>query len=154
MDEDDHASPTSAARSFALTAPPTPTSAAVALQAPAQGEVHTRRPGLSLDAVAGRQHYQLKVSRYSDFHTLYDAVISAYPAYSPYTPGGLKKQYENGLYYWKVEARNSSGSVITTSPVYSFTKQSFIRLMGPEDGSVLATDPSFEWAAGARRCPL
>lgn len=153
LDEDGHASPTSAARSFNLAAAPAPSGAAPALQSPALGEVVPGDPTFRWSLSQGASTYRLVVSRYSDFHVQYDAVISAYPAYSPYIPGGLKRQYVNDLYYWKVEARNSSGSVIATSPVNTFTKGTSVPLLAPEDGAVLASDPGFEWApvSGAAR---
>ncbi len=64
--------------------------------------------------------YRLVVSRNPQFTTTYDAIISDYMAYTPYTPG-LKDTYDEGTYYWKVEARGHTGTVLFNSLTGSFT---------------------------------
>ena len=94
------------------------------------------------------------MSRYSDFHILYDAVITPYPAYSPYTPAGLKNQYVNDLSFGGWRRAAAAARYLTTSPL-SIPSQNNLPcpLLGPEDSSIMASDPGFEWApvSGAAR---
>lgn len=50
----------------------------------------------------------------------FDTVITDYASYTPYTEGSYDA-YPNGTYYWQVEARNSSGIIISTSNNWSFS---------------------------------
>jgi hypothetical protein len=68
----------------------------------------------------GAQRYRLIVSKYADFHAIFDTINCDYNRYTPYTAGSVDT-YPVGTYYWKVEARSSTGTVITTSKVWKFT---------------------------------
>ena len=54
------------------------------------------------------------------FSTTYDSLSSDYTTYTPYSPAG-RATYAIGTYYWKVEARTSVGTAITTSDARTFT---------------------------------
>ncbi|MFZ0535163.1 MAG: hypothetical protein WAM09_18510, partial [Anaerolineales bacterium] len=77
-----------------------------------------------------------------------------YVSFTPYTYGtsGYRNAYINGIYYWKIEARDHNGYVIATSLARSFTKQMNLTLTAPADGATLTIDPTFQWArvVGAR----
>jgi len=98
-------------------------SAALRLLVPSDGAVLGGTPSFNWDQVTGAATYRLVVSRSPTFSTTYDAIISDYTAYTPYTPG-LKDVYEEGVYYWKVEARSHTGAVLFSSLTGTFTLSS------------------------------
>jgi hypothetical protein len=138
---------TSAARSFTkqMTLP---------LIAPADVTTLTTDPTFEWTRVVGARDYHLIVSKEPDFSPSYDYVYTDYVSFTPYTYGssGQQNAYPNGTYYWKVEARNSGGTVIATSAARSFTKQMTLPLIAPADVATLTTDPTFQWTqvVGAR----
>jgi hypothetical protein len=102
-------------------------------------------PTFQWNQIVGAADYRLTVSEFADFHAPYDFVITDYDSYTPYTPGA-KDAYPNGTYYWKVEARNSIGTVIVTSAARSLTKQEPLPLIAPVNGATgLVVDPTFQW---------
>ncbi len=78
-------------------------------------------PTFAWAQILGARTYRLIVSKQPDFSPIYDQVVCDYTSYTPYTPGSYST-YPLGVYYWKVEARNSSGTVIATSSNWSFSK--------------------------------
>jgi hypothetical protein len=104
---------TSAARSFTRQQP-------LPLSDPANGAAGGSDPTFLWGQVVGAQRYRLIVSKYADFHAIFDTVNCDYNRYTPYTAGSVDT-YPVGTYYWKVEARSSTGTVITTSKVWKFT---------------------------------
>ena len=104
---------TSAARSLTKQEP-------LPLIAPTNGAALPSTPTFEWSPVVGAHHYRLVVSTDPDFNPSYESVITDYARYTPYSPAG-KASYANGAYYWKVEARTSDGTVITTSEARSFT---------------------------------
>jgi hypothetical protein len=131
---------TSAARSFTkqMTLP---------LIAPADVATLTTDPTFQWTRVVGARDYHLVVSKEPDFSPSYDYVNTDYVSFTPYTYGssGQHNAYPNGTYYWKVEARDSGGTVIVTSAARSFTKQMTLPLIAPADVATLTTDPTFQW---------
>jgi len=101
-------------------------------------------PSYTWTPVAGAKTYLLQVSTSAAFSSIYDSVTVDYPIYTPYT-SGLIHAYPNDTYYWKVTARSSTGSTITTSQPRSFTKQALLHLSGPDNGAVLLADPRYTW---------
>lgn len=129
---------TSEARSFTKQQP-------LNLVVPADGGGLMIDPSFEWEHFVGADRYRLLVSKEADFEPLYDSVYPDYRSYTPYTPGNYDT-YVNGTYYWKVQAQNSSGSVLAESAARSFTKQAIVQLYFPfnEDTS-LTTDPTFWW---------
>ncbi len=118
-------------------------STVITLQTPLNGEIITGDPTFRWTPVVGAADYHIRVSKNPDMSgTAYDY---AYPDYPTFTPYASKRSYENGVYYWQVEARSSTGSIIDTSPIYSFTRQAVLLLSNPEYGVVLPADPVFTW---------
>lgn len=129
---------TSEARSFTKQQP-------LNLVAPADGGGLVIDPSFEWEHFVGADRYHLVVSKEADFAPLYDSVYPDYRGYTPYTPGTYDT-YVNGTYYWKVQAQNSSGSVLAESSARSFTKQSVVQLYIPANGDTsLTTDPTFWW---------
>jgi hypothetical protein len=108
------------------------------LVAPANSATLTADPTFQWDQIVGAHHYLLTVSTSPAFSGTYDSVSTEY---NTYTPSILESPdaYPNGTYYWKVEARTSSGTVIATS-VES------LPLVTPADGAELTVDPTFQWS--------
>jgi hypothetical protein len=104
---------TSAARSFTkgMTQP---------LIAPTNGARLTTDPTYQWTRVVGARDYRLLVSKESDFSPLYDYVSTDYVSFTPYD-AGQQTAYADGVYYWKVEARDDVGTVIVTSDAWTFT---------------------------------
>jgi len=145
VDADGHEGTNSTARSLTLASPPAPSDTIPQLQTPAEGEIIATNPTFRWTRVVGAADYCLRVSTNPTFDPLYDSVYHAdYTTYTPYTPG-YKDTYADGTYYWKVEARDSAGTVIATSEARSFTKQMPLPLLDPPDGATLWTDPTFGW---------
>ena len=100
-------------------------------------------PDFSWQLVEGAQDYRISIYQ--------DSVQSAYAyvEYNAYTPyyrvSGSKETLLNGVYTWKVEANDSGGRVITTSPIRTFTKNASVSLLAPTDGTIISHDPSFRW---------
>jgi hypothetical protein len=141
---------------FTLIAPPAPTDPVPQLLGPADTATMDTEPTFSWSRVVGAAEYHLIVSKYADFHASYDSIYPDYNGYTPYSAGS-HNAYPNGTYYWKVEARNSGGTVIGTSAARSFTKQELLPLIAPADGvSGLIVDPTFQWSqvVGAHRYHL
>jgi hypothetical protein len=90
------------------------------LVAPADGAVLFVDPTFRWNWIVGADHYHLFVSKYADFHATYDNVYSDYNRYTPYEAGS-QTHYRPGVYYWKVEALNHNGAVLTTSSAWDFT---------------------------------
>jgi hypothetical protein len=90
------------------------------LGAPADGAKGASDPTFQWGQVVGAKRYRLIVSKYADFHAVFDSVYTDYNRYTPYTAGSVDT-YPKGAYYWKVEAWDSGNTVITTSNVRSFT---------------------------------
>lgn len=144
LDADDHGGAFSQVRSFGLIAPSVAVDNTPQLQFPLVGEVISDDPSYVWSSVSGAAEYRILVSANAAFSGLYDAVTTDYPSYTPFTPG-TKHTYINGTYFWKVEARRSNGSVISTSAARSFTRQAGLALAGPADGAVVEADPLLEW---------
>jgi hypothetical protein len=103
---------TSAARSFTK-------QELLPLVAPADGAALASNPTFQWSQIVGANHYRLVVSTHPTFSTIYDGVNTDYCQYTPYSPAG-KASYANGVYYWKVEARTSGGTPVTTSTARTF----------------------------------
>jgi hypothetical protein len=144
VDADDNVGTGSAAITFTLNAPAAPVDLVPQLQTPGNGETITTDPSFSWTRVVGAAYYHLVVSEEADFSPSYDYVNADYASYTPYTPG-QRDAYPNGTYYWKVEARDSGGTLIATSEGRSFTKQMALPLIAPADTVTLSTDPNFQW---------
>jgi hypothetical protein len=147
VDAGDHVGAASASRTFTLNAPLVATDPAPLLLTPADGETITVDPNFSWTRVAGAADYHLIVSTQPDFSPSYDYGYTDYASFTPYTSGisGYRNAYPNGTYYWKVDARNGSGTVIATSAAHSFIKQMTLPLIAPGDVATLTTDPTFQW---------
>ncbi len=105
---------TSAVRSFEKHQP-------VNLTAPADGSTGLPKgPSFEWEAVIGADSYHLVVSAHANFDLVYDGVFTDYTSYTPYS-AGTRSEYADGTYYWKVEARNSTNSVISTSDTWNFS---------------------------------
>ena len=117
------------------------------LIAPADGATGlTVDPTFQWSQIVGAHHYTLIVSTNPSFSTTYDSLNTDYNSYTPSNAGG-PDAYPNGTYYWKVEAKTSVGTVITTSEGRSFTKQEPLPLIAPADGATgLTVDPTFLWS--------
>jgi hypothetical protein len=154
VDAEDNVGTPSAGRTFTLNAPPAASDVTPQLLTPANGETLAVDPNFSWTRVVGAADYHLIVSTLPDFSTSYDYGYTDYASFTPYTYGtsGYRNTYVNGTYYWKIEARNASHTVIATSLARSFTKQMNLLLTAPVDGATLTTDPTFQWArvVGAR----
>jgi len=111
---------------------------------PAHTATITADPNFSWTRVVGTHHYNLVVSEYADFHATYDSVLTDYNSYTP-TIADSPDAYPNGTYYWKVEARTISGTVVATSEAYSVNKQESLPLVAPLDGATTVVDPTFQW---------
>jgi uncharacterized protein YegP (UPF0339 family) len=115
---------------------------------PADQATLTTDPTFQWTRVVGAHDYHLVVSQSPTFSPSYDSVYTDYTSFTPYvgTPtAGDKHAYPNGTYYWKVEARNHAGTVITTSLARQVNKQMTQPLIGPADQATLTTDPTFQW---------
>jgi len=115
------------------------------LIAPADGAPLTVDPTFQWSQIVGAHHYRLVVSTSPSFSGTYDSVSTEYNSYTPSIVES-PDAYPNGTYYWKVEARTSSGTVIATSVGRSFTKQESLPLVTPADGAELTVDPTFQWS--------
>jgi hypothetical protein len=113
------------------------------LLTPANGEVVSNDPTFRWTPVTGAARYTVRVSKTLDFASTYASVTTAYTSYTPAVAG--IDSYPTGTYYWKVEARNSVGSVLSTSSIFSLTKQVAVLLDTPQDGATLFQDPQFSW---------
>jgi hypothetical protein len=143
-------------RRFTLVAQPPPTDPIPQLISPADTATIATDPFFSWSRMVGAADYRLIVSEYADFHATYDSVYTDYSSYTP-SSAGSHDAYPNGTYYWKVQARNGSGTVIGTSAARSFTKQEPLLLTGPANGATgLLVDPTFQWnqIVGAKRYRL
>jgi hypothetical protein len=90
------------------------------LIAPADGATLTTDPTYQWTRVGGARDYRLLVSKEPDFSPLYDYVYTDYVSFTPYD-AGQQTPYADGVYYWKVVARDHSGTVIVTSNGWTFT---------------------------------
>jgi hypothetical protein len=130
---------TSEARSFTKEEP-------LPLVAPADGATGlTVDPSFEWSPIVGAHDYRLIVSTNPAFSgSAYDTLSIEYNRYTPYF---ALKAYPNGTYYWKVEARRSGGTVISTSEARSFTKQEPLLLIAPANGvSGLPVALTFQWS--------
>ena len=94
------------------------------LYGPVEGASLGSSPTFRWEQVVGAKTYFLRVSTSPSFPSNYDSVTTDYTTYTPYTPG-VKLTYADGTYYWRVEARSSTGtSTIATSQTGSFTVSS------------------------------
>jgi hypothetical protein len=155
VDAGGHVGASSASR-FTLTGYPAADGTQVPqLSAPADGATVATSPTFRWTRVPYTNLYRLTVSKYADFRATYDRVETQYNSYTPYTAGS-QDTYADGVYYWKVEARNASNAVIAISAVHSFTKAQPLLLSDPADGAKGATDPTFVWeqVVGAKRYRL
>jgi len=114
------------------------------LLAPGDGAILYTDPTFQWNQIIGAHHYNLVVSEYADFHATYDSVLTDYNSYTP-TIADSPDAYPNGTYYWKVEARTISGTVVATSEAYSVNKQESLPLVAPLDGATTVVDPTFQW---------
>lgn len=115
------------------------------LAEPVDGAGLSGDPEYTWERVVGADFYRLLVSAEPDFNSTYDRVDTLdHTAYTSYTPG-FKDAYQNGTYYWKIEARDSTGTVIAGSQARHFSKAVTITLDYPVDGASLSTDPIFRW---------
>jgi hypothetical protein len=130
---------TSTARSFSKQMP-------VLLSGPADGVTLPGDATFQWTAVVGAETYHLVVSTSPTFASSYDSVNVDYVTYTPYS-AGTRNTYVNGTYYWKVEAKSSTGTLIGTSPARNFTKQASLPLTTPENNAHPAVDPSFQWGS-------
>jgi hypothetical protein len=137
-------------RTFSLTASAAPTDTVPQLDVPAHGAALVADPSFRWSRVQDAHDYRLVVDTDAGFSgSPYDTVTTDYTSYTPYF---ALKAYPNGTYYWKVEARRSGGTIISTSEARSFTKQEPLPLVAPANGATgLIVDPSFQWSqiAGA-----
>lgn len=101
-------------------------------------------PSFGWRQVVGAKTYRVTVSTDPAYGSTYDSVVTDYAGFTPYTPG-FKNAYANGVYYWKLEARDSTAGVIAASVSSIFTKALPLPLYGPADGAVLTTTPTFAW---------
>ena len=143
VDADDHVG-INYWRKFTLNAPPAAIDSNPHLIAPANGQTITADPNFSWTRMIGAHDYNLVVSKESDFSTTYDTIFTHY---NSYTPAIIESPdaYPNGIYYWRVEARNMSGTKIGASEEGYFTKGESLMLVAPADGATLVVDPSFQW---------
>ena len=96
----------------------------ISLYGPVEGASMGGSPTFRWEQVVGAKTYFLRVSNNPSFPSNYDAVTTDYTTYTPYTPG-VKVAYADGTYYWRIEARSSTGtSIIAISPTGSFTVSS------------------------------
>ena len=112
--------------------------------APLDGALVTINPTFQWEALLGADHYRLLVSANPAFSPTYDTVLTDYLEYTPFGAPGLAT-YSDNSYYWKLEARTSAGTTITTSPTRQFTKQMSLQLLFPAKGAFLYSDPTFSW---------
>jgi hypothetical protein len=149
LDADGHAGATSPARSFYLTTASATSNTTLQLLSPAEGEILTSDPTFRWTLVAGAASYSLKIYKDNALNTVYDSISTKYTGYTPYQ-AGLKNAYADNTpatpsYYWKVEARNSSGVILAASDPGSFAKQMPLPLSQPADQESPASDPTFVW---------
>jgi hypothetical protein len=90
------------------------------LVAPLDGATTVVDPTFQWNQIIGAHHYRLIVSTESNFSSTYDVILTDYNLYTPFI-GESPNPYANGIYYWKVEARTISGTVIVTSNGWTFT---------------------------------
>jgi hypothetical protein len=102
-------------------------------------------PTFEWNQIVGAKTYRLIVSKDPSLSPIYDTIITDYTSYTPDTDGSYDA-YPNDTYYWKVEARNSGGTIIATSLARSLTKQETQPLIAPLNGAQLVTDPTFQWS--------
>jgi hypothetical protein len=155
VDAASHIGTASAARTFIQVDIPAGIDPAPVLVDPGDNETLTNDPSFSWTGVVGAADYRVVVSKNADFSTTYDSAYTDYTAFTPYTYGtsGLQNTYANDVYYWRVQARNSMGTVIATSAARTFTKAMPLELFGPANGVTITTgDPIFTWdrVVGAR----
>ena len=113
--------------------------------APADGDAITTDPTYVWQAVSGANSYNLIVSTNPTFQPRYDLVQTEHTSYTPAGSSSDKHTYINETYYWKVEARDRGGQVISTSDAHHFTKQASLVLADPEDGANIVGAPTFNW---------
>jgi hypothetical protein len=150
VDAEDYLGTPSVARTFTLNSPPAPTDVIPQLLLPLDTSTILTDPSFSWTRMVGAAEYRVIVSKSNTYSPIYDSIVTDYASFTPYvgTPAaGNQDAYPNGTYYWKVEARNGSGTVIATSLGGSFTKQMTLPLppAAPPDGTTLTTDPTFQW---------
>jgi hypothetical protein len=143
VDADDHVGNNNW-RKFTLDPPPAATDIIPLLITPEHGQTITTDPNFSWTLMIGAHHYNLVVSKEPDFSSTYDTVLTDYNSFTP-TITGSSGAYPNGIYYWKVEAKTISGTVIGISEARSLTKQENLLLGAPADGITLVVDPTFQW---------
>jgi len=114
-------------RRFTLNTPPAATDPIPQLISPGDTATIAMDPNFSWTRMVGAADYRLIVSKEADFSPIYDSVICDYNTYTPYTAGTISN-YPSGNFYWQVEARNSSNTVIATSNAWSFSKANKVYL--------------------------
>ncbi len=145
MDAREHPGQPSPTRSLVVLAPPTAFDTIPELLTPSDSETVSNDPTFRWTPAIGAARYTLKVSKTADFASTYASVGTAYTSYTPAVAG--IDSYPTGTYYWKVEARSSTGTLISTSAVFSLTKQVAVHLDDPDEGAILFEDPQFSWVA-------
>ena len=152
LDADGHPGTWSEAFDFTLHAAAAAVDVVPQLTGPADGSTLTRDAWFGWTRSVGAASYRLIVDDHATFASPYvESLITHYPSYAP-SPLGSRTAYANGTYYWRVEARNSSGAVIGTSDAHTFTIARPVTLTGPAGGAALQGNPIFRWnnVPGAR----
>jgi hypothetical protein len=143
MDGRQHPGQPSPARSVVVLAPPAAFDTVPELLTPGNGEVVSNDPTFRWTPVVGAARYTVRVSKTPDFASTYASETTSYTSYTPAVAG--IDSYPTGTYYWKVEAGNSVGTLLSTSSVFSLTKQASVLVNTPHEGATLFQDPQFSW---------
>ena len=94
-----------------------------------------------VDAPQEAKVYRLQVSTVSDFSTMLDSVDVDQTTYTP-----TAKTYPEGPLYWRVQAIDGSGNLLTPSPTYQLLKSSPAPLaITPASGSRVDQAPVLQW---------
>ncbi len=123
------------------------------LLGPADNSYQTFTPEFRWTAVKGANEYHLQVSTVQDFSTL---VLDIYPDNTRYTPvDNLENDRE---YYWRVAARDRTGTDGPWSEVRSFFMEWHLvpELLSPPNNYIRSPFPVFQWTpvAGAKQYRL
>ncbi len=118
----------------------------------------------------GAMAYHLQTATTPDFSTILDQVWVDQPTYTPYwwpaavngdggySPGSVitppstqsirDRTYPDGPLYWRVQALDSTGNLLTYSATASVTKASTgIAMTGPVNGATVDDTPSLTWTS-------